>query len=166
MSGPPPATASKIARPLPRWPPPTATSLDDISRLPRSTTPISALNSTTTKQYRATLSTEAKPGVRSRHNSNARPFSPTKQASSDGLQSRPKTPTTPRKGAPSPTPFMSEMDVSRVDPEEVLVDCETVDPADISTDLFEGMLNGHGQEDKVLVSIRYVVSSHRVGTVY
>lgn len=48
------------------------------------------------------------------------------------------------------------MDVSRVDPEEVLVDFETVEVGDISADLdeVENILSDHGQEDKVLVSIR------------
>ena len=47
------------------------------------------------------------------------------------------------------------MDVSRVDPEEALVDFETVE-GDISADIDEELLRGYGQEDKVLVSIRYV----------
>ena len=49
------------------------------------------------------------------------------------------------------------MDVSRVDPEDVLVDWETVEPADISGEVDENFLradsNGN-QDDKVLVSIR------------
>ena len=52
----------------------------------------------------------------------------------------------------------SEMDVSRVDPEEVLVDAENVD-VDLSVELDDAFLKtlDHGKEDKVLVSIRYVV---------
>jgi centromeric protein E len=49
------------------------------------------------------------------------------------------------------------MDVSRVDPEEVLVDWETVEPADISGEVDENFLtrNSNGnKDDKVLVSIR------------
>ncbi|KAI0260682.1 P-loop containing nucleoside triphosphate hydrolase protein [Gloeopeniophorella convolvens] len=49
------------------------------------------------------------------------------------------------------------MDVSRVDPEEVLVDWETVDAADISGEVDENLLrvNTNSQkDDKVLVSIR------------
>jgi centromeric protein E len=49
------------------------------------------------------------------------------------------------------------MDVSRVDPEDVLVDWETVEPADISGEvdenLFRAALNGNN-DDKVLVSVR------------
>ena len=55
-------------------------------------------------------------------------------------------------------PHVSEMDVSRVDPEEALVDFETVDDeGDISADIVESMLRtDYGKEDKVLVSIRCV----------
>lgn len=49
----------------------------------------------------------------------------------------------------------SEMDVSRVDPEEVLVDFENVELGDISVEIDESFLNESGDEDKVLVSIRY-----------
>jgi hypothetical protein len=53
------------------------------------------------------------------------------------------------------------MDVSRVDPEEVLVDAQNVEPGDVSGDIDEAWLTGkdHGSEDKVLVSVRYVISS-------
>ena len=59
-------------------------------------------------------------------------------------------------------PTISEMDVSRVDPEEVLVDFETIDAGDISTELVEveDMLQDYGAEDKVLVSIRSVYISN------
>lgn len=52
------------------------------------------------------------------------------------------------------------MDVSNVDPEEVLVDFETVDPADVSGEIDEAWLRAatHSNEDKVMVSIRYVTS--------
>lgn len=48
------------------------------------------------------------------------------------------------------------MDVSRVDPEEALVDFETLEPGDVSGDIDESQLPTHeyGKEDKVLVSIR------------
>ena len=46
------------------------------------------------------------------------------------------------------------MDVSRVDPEDALVDFETVE-ADISGEIDIDDLRNSGQEDKVLVSIRY-----------
>jgi centromeric protein E len=50
------------------------------------------------------------------------------------------------------------MDVSRVDPEEVLVDFQTLEAGDISGDLDDAWLRSgldHGKEDKVMVSIRY-----------
>jgi hypothetical protein len=52
------------------------------------------------------------------------------------------------------------MDVSRVDPEEVLVDAQNMEAGDVSADIDEKWLTGtdHGKEDKVLVSIRYVIS--------
>lgn len=51
------------------------------------------------------------------------------------------------------------MDVSNVDPEEVLVDFQTVDEAgDISAEMDEAWLRAankdHGKEDKVMVSVR------------
>lgn len=48
------------------------------------------------------------------------------------------------------------MDVSRVDPEEVLVDFQNVEPGDVSGEIDEEMLKQYGREDKVLVSIRSV----------
>ena len=53
-----------------------------------------------------------------------------KRGGGGGGGSRPKTPVSPRKGSapdsPLLVPHVSEMDVSRVDPEEALVDFETV----------------------------------------
>jgi centromeric protein E len=52
-------------------------------------------------------------------------------------------------------PSTSEMDVSNVDPEDVLVDFETVELADVSGEVDETWLkSNHGKEDKVMVSIR------------
>lgn len=55
-------------------------------------------------------------------------------------------------------PATSEMDVSNVDPEQVLVDFQTVEAADISGEIDEAWLKAaqldHGKEDKVMVSIR------------
>lgn len=53
--------------------------------------------------------------------------------------------------------MVSEMDVSRIDPEEALVDFETVEAGDISLDL-DDIAQDYGHEDKVLVSIRWVYS--------
>ncbi|GLB38799.1 putative TRAFAC class myosin-kinesin ATPase superfamily, kinesin family protein [Lyophyllum shimeji] len=78
-----------------------------------------------------------------------------------GTPTRPRTPGTPnRNGAVSPSlmPAASEMDVSNIDPEEVLVDYQTVEAGDISGELDEAWLRAathdHGKEDKVMVSIR------------
>lgn len=46
------------------------------------------------------------------------------------------------------------MDASRVDPEDALVDFETLEPGDVSGDIDESQLPDYGKEDKVLVSIR------------
>jgi centromeric protein E len=55
-------------------------------------------------------------------------------------------------------PATSEMDVSVVDPEQVLVDSQTVEPGDVSGEIDEAWLRAahldHGKEDKVMVSIR------------
>lgn len=145
-----PPTPSKIARPVPytpKRPLSSAASYEDALRLPRATTP-SAIPPTA-KKYKAALSTEA------RSRTLSTPASPTKRPTSDGSRSRPKTPTTPKRGAHSPAPtVVSEMDVSRIDPEEALVDFETVEAGDISVDMDDEMLRDYGREDKVLVSIR------------
>ena len=145
-----PPTPSKIARPTPSTPK-HALSLASASGSSGSAPPFRSttlsLVPPSTKKYKAALSNEARPRTMSQ------PASPTKRESM-----RPKTPTTPRRGAQSPAPMVvSEMDVSRVDPEEVLVDFENVEAGDISLDLEQVQLErDYGQEDKVLVSIRLV----------
>jgi centromeric protein E len=60
------------------------------------------------------------------------------------------------------TSGVSEMDVSRVDPENVLVDSETVEgEGDVSLDIdMENSLDeGEGKKDKVMVSVRFVFVS-------
>ena len=151
-----PPTPSKIARPIPYTPKrtlSTASLADNVvgqSSAPpsRATTPGTVPPST--RKYKAPLTTEARPRTLSK------PPSPMKR---DRTTSRPTTPTTPRRGAHSPLPptEVSEMDVSRVDPEAALVDSETVEAGDVSVDLDEADLNDYGREDKVLVSIRYVI---------
>ncbi|KIJ17540.1 hypothetical protein PAXINDRAFT_73078 [Paxillus involutus ATCC 200175] len=146
------ASASRLARPAPFTPkrPLSVSSSSDLS------TP-SILN--TAKKYKAALSSESR--VRTTktlvHSSLAPvPGTPTK--SNDG--SRPKTPSTPRGTSPAPSLFMGpgdmSMDMSRVDPEEALVDYETLEAGDVSADIDEGELPipEYGKEDKVLVSIR------------
>ncbi|KAI0356411.1 kinesin-domain-containing protein [Trametes cingulata] len=151
------ATTSKLVRPVPFTPkrPVSATlSSDDLTRLPRSTTP-SVLGSA--KKYKAALSTESRSRVNSKPTLASVPPTPNRTRSKSRESSRPKTPSSPRKGTESPLlmPHVSEMDVSRVDPEEALVDSETVEPGDVSADIDESLLNtNYGKEDKVLVSIR------------
>ncbi|RDB19175.1 Kinesin-like protein KIN-7L, partial [Hypsizygus marmoreus] len=121
--------------------------------------PLSAMSTTSTtmthtnllasthKKYKATLSTESRARTTT---TKALTLAPV-----PGTPTRPRTPGTPR--SPSLMPATSEMDVSNVDPEEVLVDYQTptVEPGDISGEVDEAWLRGdHGQEDKVMVSIR------------
>jgi centromeric protein E len=55
------------------------------------------------------------------------------------------------------------MDVRNVDPEDAVVDFQTLDPGDVSMDFDESFahdnVTDHGSKDKVLVSIRYVVNN-------
>lgn len=152
------SSTSKLARPIPFTPKRNlslATGDDESSssRLPRSTTP-SLLGSA--KRYKAPLSSESRTRLNLKPGIASVPPTPSRSKSRDG--SRPKTPSSPRKGTESPLlmPHVSEMDVSRVDPEEALVDFETVTEAgDISADIDEELLRAdYGKEDKVLVSIR------------
>ncbi|KAH9891735.1 kinesin-domain-containing protein [Cubamyces lactineus] len=150
------ATTSKLSRPVPFTPkrPLSAHLSDDGSRLPRSTTP-SLLGSA--KKYKAPLSTESRTRFNSKSTLGSVPPTPSRPRSKSRENSRPKTPSSPRKGTESPLlmPHVSEMDVSRIDPEEALVDSETVEAGDISADIDESLLNtDYGGEDKVLVSIR------------
>ncbi|KZT73855.1 kinesin-domain-containing protein [Daedalea quercina L-15889] len=148
------SNSSKLVRPVPftpKRPHFISISSEDhptTGRIPRSTTP-SLLGSA--KKFKAALSTESRSRLTTKPRSGLAsvPGSPTKDL-------RPKTPTTPKRGSESPLPFpqMSEMDVSRVDPEEALVDYQTVEPGDISGELDEAALADYGKEDKVLVSIR------------
>ncbi|TFK93067.1 kinesin-domain-containing protein [Polyporus arcularius HHB13444] len=148
---------SKLVRPIPFTPRrnpglSVATGADDDhTRLPRSTTP-SLLGSS--KKYKAPLSSESRTRHTVKSGFGSVPPTPSRSKSRDG--SRPKTPLSPRKGSESPFLManVSEMDVSNVDPEEVLVDFENVE-ADVSAEIDEAMLRSeYGKEDKVLVSIR------------
>ncbi|KAI0916998.1 hypothetical protein AcV5_007588 [Taiwanofungus camphoratus] len=154
----PSSTSNKLVRPVPFTPKrPLSThsssSSDDLgstTRLPRSATP-SLLNSA--KKFKAAISSESRTRLVKKPKPvlSSVPGTPTK----DG--SRPKTPNSPRKGTDSPLllPQMSEMDVSRIDPEEALVDFQTVEPGDVSGEIDEASLaTDYGMEDKVLVSIR------------
>jgi len=117
-----------------------------------SDTSTSSLLSSTTKRYKAAVSVESKPRTKQVAGLTVGPGTPTKK--SDG--SRPKTPTTPRRNGGDDSLLSvntSEMDVSRVDPEEALVDFETVEAGDMSAEIDPSMLSESGQ-DKVLVSVR------------
>ncbi|KAI6113995.1 P-loop containing nucleoside triphosphate hydrolase protein [Pisolithus sp. B1] len=151
-------STSKLARAIP-FTPRRPTSVSSSSDIPRSSATPSILGSTA-KKYKAVLSAES----RLRTSKSASPTSlapvpgsPPKSSSYDGT--RPKTPSTPRGTSPNPGIFMSpgdmSMDVSRIDPEEVLVHYQTVEPGDVSGDLEdESQIPDYGKEDKVLVSIR------------
>ncbi|PPQ68785.1 hypothetical protein CVT25_008863 [Psilocybe cyanescens] len=130
------------------------------ARLSRANQPV-LLNSTH-KKYKAPLSVESRSksaSLKPRTPLTPVPGTPTKK---DGTPSRPRTPNTPRSrsGAESPylMPSTSEMDVSNVDPEQVLVDSQTVEAGDVSGEIDEAWLKAaelnHGKEDKVMVSIR------------
>lgn len=55
-------------------------------------------------------------------------------------------------------PATSEMDVSNVDPEQVLVDYQMIEETEISGEIDEAWLQAamldHGKHDKVMVSVR------------
>ncbi|KAJ3817412.1 kinesin [Lentinula raphanica] len=159
---------SKVVRPTPFTPKRPVTHSTSMERLTRATvTPNPNLLASTHKKYKAPISNDVRSRTHLRTNSSkpttlapvagSRPNSPTK--SDNG---RPRTPGTPRRGT-TPDPSMerstSEMDVSNVDPEEVLVDYQTVEQADVSLgEMDEAWLKtmqaDHGKEDKVMVSVR------------
>ncbi|KAF9240174.1 P-loop containing nucleoside triphosphate hydrolase protein [Melanogaster broomeanus] len=146
------ASSSKVARPTP-FTPKRPLSVSSSSSSDLSTSAI--LN--TAKKYRAALSSESRVRTTKAQVPLAPvPGTPTKL--NEG--SRPKTPSTPRGMSPGPGLFMGpgdmSMDVSRVDPEEALVDYQTVEVGDVSGDIDEGQLPmpEYGKEDKVLVSVR------------
>ncbi|KAJ4468831.1 P-loop containing nucleoside triphosphate hydrolase protein [Lentinula aciculospora] len=157
---------SKLVRPTPFTPKRPVSTSTSMERLRATVTPNPILASTH-KKYKAPISNDVRSRTHLRTNSSkpttlapvpgSRPSSPTK--SDNG---RPRTPGTPRRGT-TPDPSMaratSEMDVSNVDPEEVLVDYQTVEPADVSLgEMDEAWLKtmqaDHGKEDKVMVSVR------------
>ncbi|EGO19218.1 hypothetical protein SERLADRAFT_453721 [Serpula lacrymans var. lacrymans S7.9] len=144
------SSTTKLTRSVPFTP---KRPLSSASELPRATTP-SALNSI--KKFKATVSSESRLRTAAKPKSalSGIPGSPPKKSALDG--NRPKTPGTPRRGGAESPMFIasSEMDVSRVDPEEVLIDYQTVEPGDVSGEVDESLLNDYGREDKVLVSVR------------
>ncbi|KAL5524878.1 KIP2 [Sanghuangporus sanghuang] len=113
------------------------------------------------KKYKAPLSVEAKTRRMTKSSSTSvleSPRTPSRSRSSTPLP--PGSPCTPRTPVRSQSRcddifVESEMDVSRVDPEQALVDAENVD-VDLSFELDERELRSlqYGREDKVHVSIR------------
>ncbi|KAF5348512.1 hypothetical protein D9756_009565 [Leucocoprinus leucothites] len=137
-----------------------STSSDASSRLSRSVQPNNFLASTH-KRYKAPLSVESrsKNFTKTKSVLSSVPGTPTKRSGTPST-SRPQTPASPRKGAESPSlmPATSEMDVSNVDIESVLVDYQMVEETDISGEIddawLEAAMNDHGKRDKVMVSVR------------
>ncbi|KAJ3485246.1 hypothetical protein NLI96_g5073 [Meripilus lineatus] len=145
-STPPPSRLARPAPFTPNRPASVASGSIEGNRFPRSSATPAMLGSA--KKFKATLSTE----TRTRLNSTrSRPGSPTKRSPLDQVTPRPKTPSTPRR---EESPIISEMDVSRIDPEEVLVDFQNIEAGDISAEIDEAMLKDAVSDDKVLVSIR------------
>ncbi|KAG2125626.1 P-loop containing nucleoside triphosphate hydrolase protein [Suillus cothurnatus] len=109
----------------------------------------------TAKKFKAALSSESRLRTTATTKSSlaAVPATPAKK-SFEGT--RPRTPGTPRSQTPNSHITASDMDVSRIDPEDALVDFQTVEPGDVSADIDEAMTlaPNYGKEDKVLVSIR------------
>ncbi|KDQ51297.1 hypothetical protein JAAARDRAFT_41369 [Jaapia argillacea MUCL 33604] len=142
-----------------------------ISTSSSTSTTTTSMPPSTTKKYKAPISSDA----RTRTTSKPRPLvpslpsTPTKRSPPPDSRpktpntSRPKTPNTPGRRSQSPFPHLtpeSEMDVSRVDVEEVLVDAENVEVGDVSADIELAMEEmKRDKEDKVLVSVRIRPSS-------
>ncbi|KZT25431.1 kinesin-domain-containing protein [Neolentinus lepideus HHB14362 ss-1] len=137
----------------------TSASEGSIGRTPRASL-MTPSNMGSTRKYKSTLSVESRTRVSHRPRSGLSPVpgTPTKSMSSDGT--RPKTPSTSRSKpmraeSPYPSDVPSEMDVTQVDPEEVLIDYKTVEAGDVSGEIDEALLlQDHGKEDKVMVSVR------------
>ena len=146
----------RLLRPTSIFNPRRALSPSSSTESTRSSTPgpFSALGSA--KKFKAALSAEARTRTTVKTKPPAFPPAPGTPTKRD--PSRPRTPGTPRQGEDDPhQDERSEMDVSRVDPEEVLVDWETVEPADISAEVDDNFLRAvekANKDDKVLVSVR------------
>ncbi|KZP05793.1 kinesin-domain-containing protein [Athelia psychrophila] len=119
------------------------------------------------KKFQAALSSESRshrllstPKPRPISTSLAPPASPSRSTSSLNA-SRPKTPGTPGRRSPMPG-LGSETNVSRIDPEEVLVDAATVEPGDgdvyidnIDEALLHGNSSNAGDQDQVFTSANH-----------
>ncbi|KAG1901392.1 P-loop containing nucleoside triphosphate hydrolase protein [Suillus fuscotomentosus] len=144
---------SKLTRSVP-FTPKRPLSFASSSELPSAIKTSSVLGSTA-KKFKAALSSESRLRTTAAAKSSlaAVPATPAKK-SFEGT--RPRTPGTPRSQTPTSHATTSDMDVSRIDPEDALVDFQTVEPGDVSADIDEATILGpnYGKEDKVLVSIR------------
>ncbi|KAH9980095.1 P-loop containing nucleoside triphosphate hydrolase protein [Lactifluus volemus] len=146
----------RLLRPTSLFTPKRRPSISSSSESTRSSTsgPLSALSSA--RKFKAAITSEARTRTTVKTKPPAIPPAPGTPTKRD--PPRPKTPGTPRQGEDDPhLDDRSEMDVSRVDPEEVLVDWETVEPADISGEVDENFLqvaSKANSDDKVLVSVR------------
>ncbi|KAJ8595149.1 kinesin-domain-containing protein [Rhizopogon salebrosus TDB-379] len=123
----------------------------------------SSVLGSTAKKFKAALSSESR--LRNTVVKPALATVPATPAKKSFEGARPRTPGTPnRSQTPNSYINTSDMDVSRIDPEEALVDFQTVEAADVSADIDEGVIPGpnYGKDDKVLVSIRIrpTTSSH------
>ncbi|KAH8113581.1 kinesin-domain-containing protein [Phellopilus nigrolimitatus] len=149
-----------------------ALSAEDITHMPipasaprysgaaRSQTPVGG---PAVKKYKAAISSESRTRTTSRAKTPSSldlPSTPTRTALSRSTTPLPGSPRTPKRSQSRCDDIfleneMSEMDVSRVDPEEALVDAENVE-VDLSVELDERELRSlkYGGEDKVLVSVR------------
>ncbi|KAG6836893.1 hypothetical protein H0H93_001724 [Arthromyces matolae] len=110
------------------------TSSDLSSRLARTIPNLLA----SSKKYKAPLSAETRAKTYIKANLNKASLAPV-----PATPARPRTPGTPtRRGAESPLlmPPTSEMDVSNVNPEDVLVDSENIEPGDVSAEIDEAWL--------------------------
>lgn len=121
----------------------------------RADTPTASPN---VRKYKAQLSSESKPRPRTKSTTSISeiPRTPTRSRSNTPLP--PRSPRTPARSQSRCENIVmeSEMDVSRVDPEQALVDAENVE-VDLSAELDERELRSllYGSEDKVHVSVRF-----------
>ncbi|KAJ8073923.1 Kinesin-like protein kip2 [Marasmius tenuissimus] len=165
----PSTPASKIARATPFTTPKRPLSSSSSTS---STSSSQNLLASTHKRYKASITAESRPrnyAAKPKMTLAVVPGTPTKD--SPGSPGRPRTPGTPRSKSrqgnnddPTLMPAVSEMDVSNVDVEEVLVDSQTVEPGDgdFSGDVDIDLINAvkgeqelqHGKHDKVMVSVR------------
>jgi centromeric protein E len=146
------ATITKLPRTVPFTPKRASAVLESRLTTPSAIPP--------TKKYKAALSTESRTRttMKLKPPASSVPGTPSVGRPKTPMgTARPKTPTTPRMGTDSPIfDLPSENDVSRVDPEENIVDYQSVEVGDISVDLDESIFPNldYGAKDKVLVSVR------------